>query len=111
MQFENTLKCHRSFIHLITEQDIVQCGCISLTDGENAIEQKIYLVKTTNEFEVRVYKVNPKDAYVPHVLDFQVKRYEANDQFASFFFDRFFYARRFICTLKEFHPEYNIRPN
>ena len=111
MQFENTLKCHRSFIHLITEQDILQCGCLSLTDGEPATEQKIYLMKAKDEFEVRVYKFNATDTYVPHRLDFQVKRYEANNEFASFFFDRFFYARRFICTLRDFHPEYSIRPN
>ena len=109
MQFENKIKWHRNLLHLLVEEDTVQCDCISITDGENCIEQKIYLAKIGNDFEVRVYKANPKDTYIPSVLDFNVKRYE-NDQFASFFFERFFFARRFICLLKDAHPEYNIRP-
>ena len=110
MQFENIVKWHQGFIHLLPEDEPFKCDCISLTDGDECIEQKIYLAKIGDEFEVRVYKANPKDTYVPSVLDFRVKRYEENDEFASFFFDRFFFARRFISTLKDVHPEYSLRP-
>ena len=111
MQFENILKCHLNFVHLIEEQDILQCDCLSLTD-EHDTEQMIFLGKNTksNEYEVRVYKSHPKDTYIPSILDFKLKRCEENDEFASFFFDRFFFARRFISTLKDYHPEYNVRP-
>ena len=110
MQFENIVMWHQGFIHRLPEDEPLKCDCISLTDGKDCIEQKIYLAKVKNEFEVRVYKAHPKDTYVPNILDFQVKRYEANYEFASFFFDRFFYARRFIATLKDVHPEYKVRP-
>lgn len=110
MQFENKVQWHQGLLHLLDEEDIVQCDCISLTDGDDCREQKIYLAKVRNKFEVRVYKASPKDTYVPSVLDFKVKKYEANDEFASFFFDRFFYAHRFFCFLKQVHPEYSVRP-
>lgn len=110
MQFENKIKWHRSLLHLLEEEDTQNFDCISLTDGDNCIEQKIYLAKVGTEFEVRVYKANPQDTYVPSVLDFMVKRYEANDEFASFFFEKFFFSLRFICLLKDAHPEYSVRP-
>lgn len=109
MQFENKFKVCQSFTHLIDEQAVIQYDCITITDGHD-IEQMIFLGKTENEFEVRIYKANPTDTYVPNQLDFNVKRYEANDEFASFFFDRFFFARRFISLLRDIHPEYNLRP-
>lgn len=109
MRFKNKIKWHRDLLHLLVEEDTQNCDCISITDGDDCIEQKIYLAKVGNEFEVRVYKANPKVTYVPSALDFKVKRYE-NDQFASFFFERFFFARRFISLLKDAHPEYNVRP-
>ena len=108
MPFEKKLKVHRSFMHLTAEEDLFQCDCISLVD--NGIEQQIFLSKAEDGFEVRVYKANPSDTYVPNTLDFKVKKYEANDLFASFFFDTFFFARRFITLLEQLHPEYNLRP-
>ena len=95
MQFENILKCHLNFVHLIDEQDLCVCDCLSITD-DNGTEQMIFLGKTdhSNEYEVRVYKSTPGDTYVPHALDFQLKKYIANDEFASFFFDSFFFARK-----------------
>lgn len=110
VKFENTIKCHWSFVHLLREEDITQCDC-SIID-EHGIEQMIFLGKATKEskYEVRIYKANPTDTYVPHHLDFKVKKYEANDEFASFFFSRFFFARRFVGLLRDLHPEYNIRP-
>lgn len=110
MKFENVVKWHQGLIHQMPEDEPLKCDCISLTDGEDCIEQMIFLAKVGNEFEVRVYKAHPKDTYVPNVLDFKVKRYEANDEFESFFFDRIFFARRFICNLKTLHPEYSQRP-
>ena len=109
MQFENVLKCHRSLFHLITEEDVFQCDCISITD-ENNIEQKIYLAKADNGFEVRIYKAHPEDTYIASILDFEIKKYESNSEFASFFFDRFFFAHRFIAILQKAHPEYDERP-
>jgi len=110
MQFENAVKWHQEFIHQLPEDEPNKCDCISLTDGKDCTEQKIYLAKAGNEFEVRVCKAHPQDTYIPSVLDFQVKRYEDNDKYASFFFDRLFFARRFISTLKDVHPEYRNRP-
>ena len=109
MQFENVLKCHRSLFHLITEEHLLQCDCISLTD-ENNVEQKIYLAKAANGFEVRIYKAHAEDTFVPSILDFEIKKYESNNEFASFFFDRFFFAHRFIAILQKTHPEYDERP-
>ena len=110
MQFENVVKWHQGFIHQLSEDEPLKCDCISLTDGEDCVEQKIYLAKVGNEFEVRVYKATPQDTYVHSVLDFNIIRHESNEDFVSFFFNRFFFARRFISTLKTFHPEFNIRP-
>jgi len=111
MRFENILKCHPSFVHLICEEDIIQCDCLSITDGHDA-EQMIFLGKSDKceEYEVRIYKANARDAYVPHKLDPKFKRYEANNEFESFFFNDFISARKFIRLAIDIHPEYQIRP-
>ena len=113
MHFETTLKCHLSHLNEIPEDDsIFQNGCISICD-EHQVEQMIFLAKASKGtyYEVRIYKANPEDTYVPHRLDFNIKKYKSNDEFDAFFFDRFFFARRFIGLLKELHPEYAIRPS
>ena len=113
MHFETTLKCHLNHLNEIPEDDsIFQNGCISICD-EHQVEQMIFLGKAYkgSYYEVRIYKANPEDTYVPHHMDFKIKKFKSNDKFDSFFFDRFFFARRFVFLLKDSHPEYAIRPS
>ncbi len=111
MQFENILKCHPAYVHLIVEEDILQCDCLSLTD-EHKTELMIFLGKVYNssEYEVRIYKKNPTDMYIPCESDTNLKRCEENHEFSSFFFDEFVFARKFINTVREVHPEFKLRP-
>ena len=111
MQFEKILTCHPNYVHEIHEEDLLQLDCISLVDAQRN-EQMIFLGKVddTNEFEVRIYKENPADTFIPSHSDFNVRRYVSNDEFASFFFDSFIFARQFFRDVKNNHPEYQIRP-
>jgi len=111
MQFENVLTCHPNYVHEIHEEDLFQIDCLSLRNAQGN-EEMIFLAKVadSSEYEVRVYKANPADTYVPHSSDIYLKRYQANDEFASFFFDNFIFARQFFRDIKDIHPEYQLRP-
>lgn len=109
---ERKLKCHPAYLQEISEDNpIFQGGCISICD-EHQVEQMIFIYKneSTAEFEVRIKKANPADAYVPSKYDYLVKRHEANDEFARFFFKHFLFACLFVAKLETTHPEYQVRP-
>ena len=68
---------------------------LSVTDG-NKFEFMIFLGKDDSNscYEVRVYKSEPGDKYVPNEHD-KVSRYEENDEYATFFFEEYEDAHRF----------------
>ena len=112
MKLERKLICHPAYLQEISEDDaIFQGGCISICD-EHQVEQMIFIYKNESsaEFEVRIHKANPTDTYVPSKHDKFVKRYEANDKFARFFFKHFLFACLFVNNLEISHPEYRVRP-
>ena len=112
MQFKNRIICHPEYLVDIPEADIIRQGCISICN-EQQVEQMIFLIPASNSgsFEVRIYKANARDSYVPNRCDFKLRKYQSNDKFASFFFDNLLYARHFIRVLGTNHPEYKIRPS
>ena len=111
MQFKNRIVCTPECIINISEDDIIRQGCVSICDSQQ-VEQMIFLLpaSTSGSFEVRIYKANARDSYVPNKCDLKLKKYQSNDEFASFFFDNLLYARHFIRVLGTNHPEYKIRP-
>ena len=114
MQTQNKLFCHWDLIrfvsekHLETEEDTFLT--LSVTDGRK-YELMIFLGKEecSSEYEVRVYKAEPGNKYVPDSYD-NVDRYEENDKYATFFFKEFNDARRFTEMVGYAHPEYKKRP-
>ena len=60
-------------------------------------------------YEVRVYKAQKSNTYIPREYD-QILRYEENDEFATFFFENFSKARNFVGFLPYVHEEYEVRP-
>ena len=112
MQFKNRIICHPGNLVDIPEDDIIRHGCISICDAQH-VEQMIFLLPVNNpgNFEVRIYKANATDYYVPNKCDLKLKMYKSNDEFASFIFDDLLYARHFISVLGSNHPEYKIRPS
>lgn len=112
MQFDNRIICHPEYLVHIPEEDIIRQSCVSICDDQQ-VEQMIFLLPSTNfgNFEVRIHKANPTDAYVPNKCDFYLKKYQSNSKFASFFFNDLISARHFIRTLGTNHPEYKIRPS
>jgi len=114
MQVEKKLFCHWDLVRFVSEKHLKQDDgtffTLSVTDGEN-FEFMIFLGKddSNSDYEVRVYKSEPSDKYVPNEYD-NVKRYEENDEYASFFFDEYEKALRFVDFLTCIHPEYKVRP-
>ena len=112
MRFENIIYCHWDIVRLIFEENLKteegKFRTLSVTCAKD-IELMIFLEKSDDEYEVRVYKNKPTDKYVPNDLD-NVKNYEENDEYATFFFENFENAKRFTDTLPYIHPEYKSRP-
>ncbi len=114
MQVEKKLFCHWDIARFVKEENLrLPDGTpltLSLTDNDK-IELMIFLGKddSTSEYEVMVYKSEPTDTYVPHETD-EVKRFEENDEYASFFFAEFNQALHFVEFIGYLHPEYGVRP-
>lgn len=114
MQVERKVFCHWDLVRFIKEEVLKQDDgtflTLSVTHGEK-VELMIFLGKddSTSDYEVRVYKGKPTDKYVPHKYD-EVKRFEENDEYATFFFQEFDQALHFTELLGYVHPEYQGRP-
>ncbi len=114
MQVEKKLFCHWDLVRFITTGHLIQEDgtflTLSITEGDK-IELMIFLGKddSTSDYEVRVYKSKPTDKYIPNEYD-EVKRFEENDEYASFFFDEYSYALDFADSIGYMHPEYTTRP-
>ena len=111
-KIKNQLECHPAFLlREVGESAFEQVSRISVVD-DHQVEQNIFIYKneTFSEYEVRIYKKNPADSYLPVNLNIPLKKYVANDFFASFFFSEFYFACLFISQLAELHPESLIRP-
>ena len=114
MQVEKKLFCHWDLVRFITEEHLKQEDgtylTLSVTNGDK-VELMIFLGKdeASSDYEVRVYKSKPTDKYVPDKYD-EVKRFEENDEYATFFFEKFEQAHHFTDLLGYVHPEYQERP-
>lgn len=71
----------------------------------------IFLEKddSNSGYEVRVYKSEPNDKYVPNKYD-NVSHYKENDEYATFFFDNYEHAQSFTEMVGYLHPEYHKKP-
>ena len=116
MQLEKKLFCSWGWLRLVSEDYIKQKDrtylTISLTESEDPnSELMIFLGKDRfNPYEVRVYKNKPTDKYMPKEQD-DVKKYEENDEYATFYFNKYEQAREFVYMLAFVHPEYKVRPS
>lgn len=114
MQVQKKLLCHWDLVRFVSEKHLQQDDgtslTLSVTDGDK-LEFMIFLGKddTNSCYEVRVYKSEPEDKYVPNKYD-KVSRYEENDEYATFFFDQYADAKSFTELLGALHPEYRKRP-
>ena len=113
MQLEIKAFCHWDFVRFINEEALMHNGTfmtLSVTNNNRA-ELMIFLGKADNnvDYEVRVYKSEPTDKYIPNESD-KVKYYEENDEYATFIFEQFCDAHDFVDTLSYRHTEYNVRP-
>lgn len=114
MQVKNKLFCHWDFVQFVSEKYLQQDDgtflTLSVTEG-NEWELMIYLGRDDSNscYEVRVYKSEPEAKYVRNEYD-KVSRYEENDEYATFFFDKYEDALRFTDNIGYLHPEYKKRP-
>lgn len=114
MQVQKKLFCHWDLVRFVEEKHLQNedgtFSTLSVTDG-NEYEFMIFLGKDNSGFgyEVRVYKCNSEDKYVPNEHD-NVSRYEENEEYATFFFGEYEAAHKFIDELSYSHPEYKKRP-
>ena len=114
MQVEKKLFCHWDLVRFVSEEHLQQDDgtllTLSVAEGEK-LELMIFLGKddSNSGYEVRVYKNEPGDKYIPNEDD-KVSRYEENDEYATFFFDEYEDAHRFTYLLGYLHPEYKKRP-
>lgn len=114
MKLENKLYCHFDYVRFVGERhmkdDEGKKQTLSVTQGDT-MEMMIFLEKADNDtdYEVRIYKTETTDKYVPHKCD-NVKSYEENDEYATFIFEKFEYAHEFVDSIPYRHPEYKVRP-
>ena len=114
MQLQRKVYCRWDFVRFISERHLQKedgtfCT-LSVTEG-GKLELMIFLGKgdDNSSYEVRVYKNEPGDKYVPHECD-NVSRYEENDEYATFFFEEYEDACSFTAMIGYLHPEYKKRP-
>ena len=114
MQVQDKVFCHWDLVRFISEKHLQKDDgtfmTLSVTDGEK-LEFMIFLGKddSNSGYEVRVYKSEPGDKYVPNEYD-KVSRYEENDEYATFFFNTYEDAHSFTDSIGYLHPEYKKRP-
>lgn len=114
MQVKDKLFCHWDLVRFVSEDDLKKDDgtftTLSVSDGDK-LELMIFLGKDDSDscYEVRVYKKKPDDKYVPNEND-KVSRYEENDEYATFFFDKYEDANSFTYLIAYVHPEYKKRP-
>lgn len=114
MQLQEKIFCHWDLVRFVSEKNLQKDDgtfwTLSVTDG-NKLEFMIFLGKDDSNscYEVRVYKSEPGDKYVPNKYD-KVSRYEENDEYATFFFDKYEDANSFTEMVGCLHPEYKKRP-
>ena len=127
MQLEPKLLCDLGNVKFVNESDLLhpEDGLMTLSvtgqvdilkDAETNIvkemELMIFLGKSefdNDEYEVRIYKYDSADNYVPDQYD-HVIRYEVNNEYDTFFFNNFIFAKFFIATIMYYHHEYSKRP-
>ena len=114
MQVQEKIFCHWDLVRFVSEKTLQKDDgtfwTLSVTDG-NKLEFMIFLGKDDSNscYEVRDYKSEPGDKYVPNKYD-KVSRYEENDEYATFFFDKYEDANSFTEMVGCLHPEYKERP-
>ena len=114
MQMQDKIYCHWDLVRFISEKDLKKDDdtffTLSVAHG-NKFELMIFLGKDDSNscWEVKIYKGEPTDKYVPYEHD-HVIRYEENDEYATFFFDEFDNARTFTEMIQYLHPEFKVRP-
>lgn len=101
-------------INELTEEDLKQeDGSFLTLSVTNAGSQEImiFLSKVTraSEFEVQVYKAKPGFVFAPNAYD-EFIRFEENEEYDTFFFEKFEKAREFIDIIPSDYPEYRTRP-
>lgn len=114
MQVKDKIFCHWDLVRFVSEKHLKKDDgtflTLSVTDG-GKLEFMIFLGKddSNSGYEVRVYKSEASDKYIPNEND-NVNRYEENDEYATFGFDKYSAARKFVELLGCMHPEYKKRP-
>lgn len=101
-------------INLVTENDLKRDDGTFMTlsvTNSGSQEIMIFLGKEpgASEYEVRVYKAKPGFVFAPNAYD-EFIRYEENEEFDTFFFEKFEKAREFIDIIPSDYPEYRVRP-
>lgn len=114
MKFTNKKYCDLNMSFFLSERKYFfnEPECVISFTLDGIWELMIFLGKDekSTDYEVRVYKNEPTDKYVPCKELDQVKRYEENDEYASFFFEDYEVAVRFVRWVRYFHKEYKKRP-
>lgn len=114
MQLEKKIFCHWDLVRFVSKENLKQEDgtflTLSVTNGK--LEYMMFLGKSDSdsEYEVRIYKSKPNDKYIPNEHD-NVKRYEENDEFVTFYFDEYEDAHEFIDWIPYNHCEYKVRPS
>lgn len=111
MQLAKKAFCNWNFSRLVPEKIVRGQGYTISITTDNKKEVMIFLGARTNNsgYEVRVYKNNVADKYIPHELD-NVQSYEENSKYATFIFANYPSANNFVSSLAYRHKEYMVRP-
>lgn len=110
MNMEKKLFCDWDFVRFVKEELLIKDNSTLSVTCANEFELMIFLSKSKlNDYVVRVYKNKPNDKYVSNKYD-NVKSYDENDEYATFYFDEYSQAINFVDTLGYMHQEYKTRP-
>ena len=114
MQFTKKFFCNWNFVRDVSEESLKQeDGSFLTLSITNAGSQEIMIFlgkePKSSEFEVRVYKEKPGFIFAPNAYD-EFIRFEENEMYDTFFFEKFEKAREFIDIIPSDYPEYRARP-
>lgn len=107
MSLDKIIYCDWELIREFPELYIQDGSVISIVERD--YELMMFLRKTDDRYEARVYKQSAENRYKPDLFD-EVVSYVENDKFVSFYFYDFDSARRFMNYLPYSHKEFRQRP-
>ena len=115
MQLNHRMFCKMNEVRSFNEERLLRANgkrwTLSIVNEEKNAELSIFIDKDdcNDCYEVRVYKFNLADKYIPNDNDKAIAFMDCSN-FVAFFFKDFADSVDFVATIETLHPEFKERP-